>query len=308
MNIYNYDENTKEYLSTVEADSDPVETELQGKFVPLIPANATLKEIPSYNQDNQIPVFEDNNWVVKSDYRKNYYKVDENLNISNIYVIGEQEGIIVDKATGNDIKQNQDWYKIVDNEVVKKSDEEYNQEQRIKAQQTKYAEITEKYDYANKYLILKVDDEQELYANVAWYQTWSKVMSLAQQIAPQSETTTIPSPVRFYKLTPDGKLYNKSVAGLDVAKLLEYFNKVQFAQFNVLQPKRDILYLQLAQAKTIEDIEAIDVEFGITLNEQDMADVTAKVDLTYVEPTEEQPVEEVTDLVEVEDEETVSDD
>lgn len=120
-------------------------------------------------------------------------------------------------------------------------------------------------------------------------------MSLAQQVATQSETTTIPSPVRFYKLTPDGKLYNKSVSDLDVAKLLEYFNKVQFAQFNVLQPKRDILYLQLTQAKTIEDIEAIEVDFGITLNEQDMADVTAKVDLTYVEPTGEQPVEEETE-------------
>lgn len=186
--------------------------------------------------------------------------------------------------------------------------DEYLQEQLIKARQTKYAEITEKYDYANKYLILKVDDEQELYANVAWYQTWSKVMSLAQQLAPQSETTTIPSPVRFYKLTPDGKLYNKNVSDLDVTKLLEYFNKVQFAQFNILQPKRDILYLQLAQAKTIEDIEAIEVDFGITLNEQDMADVTAKVDLTYVEPTEEQPVEEETDLVEVEDEEVPGND
>lgn len=178
--------------------------------------------------------------------------------------------------------------------------DEYLQEQLIKAQQTKYAEITEKYDYTNKYLILKVDDEQELYANVAWYQTWSKVMSLAQQLVPQSEATTIPSPVRFYKLTPDGKLYNKSVSDLDVAKLLEYYNKVQFAQFNVLQPKRDILYLQLTQAKTIEEIEAIEVDFGITLNEQDITDVTAKVDLTYVEPTEEEPVEE-----ETEDEETV---
>ena len=184
--------------------------------------------------------------------------------------------------------------------------EEYEQEQLIKAQQAKYAEITEKYDYANKYLILKVDDEQELYANVAWYQTWSKVMSLAQQLAPQSETTTIPSPVRFYKLTSDGKLYNKSVSNLDVAKLLEYYNKVQFAQFNVLQPKRDILYLQLTQAKTMEDIEAIEVDFGITLNEQDMADVTAKVDLTYVGPTEapeepEEPEPPVEDEVEDED-------
>ena len=208
--------------------------------------------------------------------------------ISDGDVIAGLEGVTVDDIQ---LVENEPFYNSKTGKFQLFNEEEYEQEQLIKAQQTKYAEITEKYDYANKYLILKVDDEQELYANVAWYQTWSKVMSLAQQLAPQSETTTIPSPVRFYKLTPDGKLYNKSVSDLDVTKLLEYFNKVQFAQFNVLQPKRDILYLQLAQAKTIEDIEAIEVDFGITLNEQDMADVTAKVDLTYVE----QPVEEVTE-------------
>ena len=281
MYIYNFDENTKEYLSTGVAEADPEETKNKGEFVPLVPANATLKEIPSYNQDNQIPVFENDNWVVKADYRKNYYKVDENLNVLNIDTIGEQEGIIVDKETGDLVKENPEMYKIVDDSVVKKSDEEYNQEQLNNAQQNKYAEITEKYDYANKYLILKVDDEQDLYANVAWYQTWAKVKSLAEQ-APASETT-ITKPVRFYKLTPKGKLYNKSISDLDVTKLLEYFNKVQFAQFNVLQPVRDSLYLQLTQAKTIKDIEAIEVDFGITLNEQDMADVNNKVDLNYVE-------------------------
>lgn len=134
MQAYIYDKNTNEYLVTVELQADPLETKIQGKFIPLVPANATLKEIPSYNQENQIPVFENDNWVVKADYRKNYYKVDENLNVLNIDTIGEQEGIIVDKATGDNIKQNQDWYKIIDNEVVKKSDEEYNQEQLIKAQ------------------------------------------------------------------------------------------------------------------------------------------------------------------------------
>ncbi len=132
MYIYNFDENTKEYLSTGLAEADPEETKNKGKFVPLVPANATLKEIPSYNQDNQIPVFENDNWVVKSDYRKNYYKVDENLNVLNIDTIGEQEGIIVDKETGDLVKENPEMYKIVDNSVVKKTDEEYNQEQQQK--------------------------------------------------------------------------------------------------------------------------------------------------------------------------------
>ena len=132
MYIYNFDENTKEYLSTGLAEADPEETKNKGEFVPLVPANATLKEIPSYNQDNQIPVFENDNWVIKSDYRKNYYKVDENLNVLNIDTIGEQEGIIVDKETGDLIKENPEMYKIVDDSVVKKSDEEYNKEQEQK--------------------------------------------------------------------------------------------------------------------------------------------------------------------------------
>ena len=130
MNLYNYDENTKEYLYTSVAEADPEETKIQGKFIPLIPANCTEIQIPTYNSDNQIPVFENDNWVIKSDYRKNYYKVNNNLNVEDIITIGEQEGYyIVDKATGEDIKQNSDWYKISSNNIVKKSSSEYEAEQ-----------------------------------------------------------------------------------------------------------------------------------------------------------------------------------
>lgn len=130
MNLYNYDENTKEYLYTSVAEADPEETKIQGKFIPLIPANCTEIPIPTYNSDNQIPIFENDNWVTKPDYRKNYYKVNNNLNVEDIITIGEQEGYyIVDKATGEDIKQNSDWYKISSNNIVKKSSSEYEAEQ-----------------------------------------------------------------------------------------------------------------------------------------------------------------------------------
>ena len=130
MNLYNYDENTKEYLYTSVAEADPEETKIQGKFIPLIPANCTEIPIPTYNSDNQIPIFENDNWVIKPDYRKNYYKVNNKLNVEDIITIGEQEGYyIVDKATGEDIKQNSDWYKISSNNIVKKSSSEYEQEQ-----------------------------------------------------------------------------------------------------------------------------------------------------------------------------------
>lgn len=129
MLVYNYNKNTREYLSSQIVDSDPEATRLQGKFVPLIPANATLIPPPQYNSQREIPVFKNGEWSVKQDYRKNFYKVDDNLSVDDIKTIGEQEGFyIVDKAVGNLIKQNPDKYKIVDNQVIAKTEEEYQAE------------------------------------------------------------------------------------------------------------------------------------------------------------------------------------
>lgn len=281
MFIYHYNNNTKEYTHKTTAEADPAETQVQGKFIPLIPACSTLLEPPSYGK-NEIPVFEKNEWVIKPDYRANFVKVDNNFQVQEITNIGNIEGYyLVTKEQGESIKENPDKFKIVDSNIVEKSEEEYVQEQFIKAQQNKYAEITEKYDYANNYLIVKVDEELNLYANVSWYQTWSKVKSLAEQSLTLSDNPTIPSSVRFYKLTPDNKLYNVEIANLALNKLLIYYNIVQYAQFNVLQPIRGQLYNALNNANTIEDIQKIEVNFGLTLNEQDMNDVSQKVDLMY---------------------------
>ncbi len=123
--IYNYSKTTKEYLYSQEAEANPAETKLKGEFVPLVPANATLIEPPVYGA-NEIPVFENGEWVVKADYRKNYKKVDDDLNVSDITEIGElEEGYyLVDNETAELIKQNPDKYKIEDSEVVQKTEEE----------------------------------------------------------------------------------------------------------------------------------------------------------------------------------------
>ena len=42
MQVYKYDEQTKEYIGTEQALIDPLETELQGKEIYLLPANATF--------------------------------------------------------------------------------------------------------------------------------------------------------------------------------------------------------------------------------------------------------------------------
>lgn len=142
-NIYLYSRETNEYVGFRAADKDPEESRIRGEFVPLIPANATLLEVPEYSE-NEIPVYTRTideseiieNWEIENDYRKNFLKVDNELNVFKINTIGEQEGyIIVDKATGEDIQADKNWYKIVNNEVVKKSEEEYEQERAEKREQ-----------------------------------------------------------------------------------------------------------------------------------------------------------------------------
>ena len=131
MNIYNFHSITKEYLTTVVAEADPAETKKQGKFIPLVPANATLIE-PPIVEINQVAVFENNKWIIKADYRKNYVKVDDNFQVQEITTIGEQEGFyVVDKATGELIKENPNNFKIQDGEVVQKTEIEIEQEKAL---------------------------------------------------------------------------------------------------------------------------------------------------------------------------------
>lgn len=134
MLIYNYDKTTHEYLSTQNVDADPMATKRQGKFVPLLPANSTLIEPPNYTE-NQIPVFENGQWIVKADYRKNFVKVNNNLYAESIKTIGEQEGYIVDKQTGQEINKNPNWFKIMNNKIIKKTQEEYDADEQEKEQQ-----------------------------------------------------------------------------------------------------------------------------------------------------------------------------
>lgn len=164
--IYNYGIETKEYLFKEIASQDYEESKKQNKFVALVPAYATLLEPPEYGKNGipvysselatesvteiineQIgtdeegnPIFEEKevtrevkklieNWTIKPDYRTNFVKVDNDLNVYPITEIGNIEGfLVVDKIIGEEIKKEKDWFKIVDNEVIKKSEKEYKDE------------------------------------------------------------------------------------------------------------------------------------------------------------------------------------
>ena len=68
MNVYKYDEETKEHIGTELALLDPLETEQQGKNVYLLPANATFTE-PTEAQEGYVNVWNGKAWEQVEDNR-----------------------------------------------------------------------------------------------------------------------------------------------------------------------------------------------------------------------------------------------
>ena len=140
------------------------------------------------------------------------------------------------------------------------------------AREAKYSEITEKYDYANKYYVCNISGNK--YANVSWIPTWTKVINLCEA----QGATTVPSPVRYYvKNVGELKFKNENFSDIEVATLKYQLQLLEKVQFSILQPRRNKFYAQLAEATTVDQIEDIDVNYGSTINEQDVLDVNSKV-------------------------------
>lgn len=76
MNVYKYDEETKEYIGTEPALLDPLETKQQGKNVYLLPANATFIP-PTEPPDGYVNVWNGSAWEQVEDNRKQEYWLPE---------------------------------------------------------------------------------------------------------------------------------------------------------------------------------------------------------------------------------------
>ena len=72
-------------------------------------------------------------WTIKPDFRANFVKVDNDLNVFPITEIGEIEGfLVVDKSIGEEIQAEKDRFKIVGNKIIKKTEQEYEDEKTAK--------------------------------------------------------------------------------------------------------------------------------------------------------------------------------
>lgn len=152
--------------------------------------------------------------------------------------------------------------------------EDYAKDQFERAKQGKYSEITDSYDYANKYYVANL--YENIYANVSWISTWTKVVNLCTA----AKQDIIPSAVRYYqKNAGDTKFKNVNIEKVSLATLQKQLLLLEGVQFNILQPKRNEYYKLLEESKTIDQIESIKVNYGFTLNEQEPKDIEEKISL-----------------------------
>lgn len=114
MLVYIYDEETKEFLYSEEAHLDPLETQIKGENVYLLPANATFEE-PPYKEDGKAVVFDGSTWKLIDDNRGKFTIKDNQ--IEEIKTLEPVEKILTDEEIDG---LNKGTLIIVDNEVVEK--------------------------------------------------------------------------------------------------------------------------------------------------------------------------------------------
>ncbi len=114
MLVYIYDEETKEFLREEEAFIDPLETQLKGEDVYLLPANATFEK-PLDKEDGKAVIFDGSAWKLVDDNRGKFTIIDGSM--QEIETLDSVEKILSDEEVEG---LNNGTLVIIDNEVVEK--------------------------------------------------------------------------------------------------------------------------------------------------------------------------------------------
>ena len=117
MNVYKYNEQTKEYISTEQAMLDPLETKKQGKNIYLLPANATFTE-PTEAQEGFAHVWNGEAWEQVEDNRCVEYWLPEDIYGTPARVMKEL-GALPEGATLTPPEQTIDEVKVIKKSVLK---------------------------------------------------------------------------------------------------------------------------------------------------------------------------------------------
>lgn len=111
MLAYRYNEDTKEFEYSMEAQENPID----GGY--LLPGHSTFKKVPEYGE-GYIPVYnlEKDKWIVEEDHRKHYQVKLDDITFSEVDYIGSaKEGyqFVTDEEYDN-WQRDKDRYKVID--------------------------------------------------------------------------------------------------------------------------------------------------------------------------------------------------
>ncbi len=187
MRIYHFDKDTKEFTYSTMAECNPEETKLKGRFVPLIPANATIVEPPKI-KENEVLIFDikNNKWKIEPDYRKDFKLLTTDFNIRDIKKIGKiQDGFVVPNELAELIKQNPSNFKIGNGKVLKKSKAEIEQEKLETQNQQRIAEIKLELETIDKQKIRAITEPEikDKTTNESWLEYYNnKAKGLREEL------------------------------------------------------------------------------------------------------------------------------
>jgi len=119
--IYNYDFETKEFLSMQLADKDTAASNAEMQFVPLVPANATLIK-PLEAEQNKTNIFneEQNRWELVNDYRGQYFVTSDMVpeKVESLGDLPENSALITQEQITKLEKYGKNYFIISNNTLV----------------------------------------------------------------------------------------------------------------------------------------------------------------------------------------------
>lgn len=166
MLVYFYDEETKEFLRSEEAFIDPLETQIKGENIYLLPANATFEK-PLDKEDGKAIVFDGSTWKLIVDNRGKFTIKDGSM--QEITTLDPVEKVLTDEEIDG---LNNGTLIIVDNEVVEKPEPTIEEQNEVirQTRQRLFSEQADplKYDYEEALARYGEEDERTIEAKNAW--------------------------------------------------------------------------------------------------------------------------------------------
>lgn len=248
MNIYHYDDYHKAYTHSSTAEADPEATRLKGKFVPLIPANATLTPPPP-TENLQAAVFKNGAWQVVPDYRGKKQVQIESMYVDTVRDVGAlKEGYqYVTDEQAESIQQTPDKWAVKDGVLVELTDEEYSAVQFENAKTQKISQNKEAYDNALKAGVTYKDSLFDC-------DTLAAVRIMGQLTATQTMAIAEESTIDWFD-------YNYQPVTLTIPEFIELAGVVTMNTRRI-ETLNCSINTAISNAQTLEDLDAITIDYS----------------------------------------------